>query len=270
MIGFNLNIRYRGLITMNNNNNNKENKKLNVKKKSAAPIIAVGVTWLLLCFILRIRNLRMAMIVYSVISLIVYFIMKQIFPAVNVEIEIDGSSEDNDNKKEAAGKKANEKKESEIKVPDGVNSDFIDKIDVYIVEIDLLNDSIEDKKISDELDLIKTNLKKMIEKLRTDKDPKDREIQLEQFLDYYLPTTVKILDSYRKIEKQELTGENAVETKKRVSETLPIIRRAFEKELDNMYKNEMLDITTDIDVLESLLAQEGLLDNGKLTVDKEK
>ena len=250
---------------MNNKDINKENKKLNVKKKSAVPIISVGVTWVLLCFILRIANLRMALVVYSIISVIVYFIMKQIFPSVNVEIEIDGSAGDTENSEaKKAESKKEDKKESGLTAPEGVNAEFIAKIDVYIVEIDLLHDSIEDKQISDELDLIKSNLKKMIERLRSDKDPENREMQLEQFLDYYLPTTVKILDSYRRIEKQELKGENALETKKRISETLPIIRKAFEKELDNMYKNEMLDITTDIDVLESLLAQEGLLDRDKM------
>ena len=79
-----------------------------------------------------------------------------------------------------------------------------------------------------------------------------------------MPTTIKILNSYRRIENQNLTGDNATETKKRVEQSLPLVKNAFEKELDYMFSEEMLDITTDIDVLEAMLSKDGLIDKNNI------
>jgi len=121
--------------------------------------------------------------------------------------------------------------------------------------------------VSGELSEIEKNLKKIQFHLNEKSDtPKTKKIeQLAQFFDYYMPTTVKILNSYRRIESQNLTGENAMETKKRVEESLPFVRKAFEKELDNMFSDEMIDITTDIDVLEAVLAKEGLIEKNPIS-----
>jgi type II secretory pathway component PulL len=114
---------------------------------------------------------------------------------------------------------------------------------------------------------MKNVLSKMIKLSEEEKDTALYSEQLEQFFSSYFPTVKKILDAYTKIEQQGLNVKSAVETKERIAESIPHIRKALEKELDNMYQNKMLDITTDIDVLELMFAKDGLLDNDPLKLD---
>jgi len=145
--------------------------------------------------------------------------------------------------------------------------DIEKKINAFTNEIDLFENSVPETVFSTELAEIKVILLKIIVLLKEEKDIENSSRQLGQFLNYYLPTVKKILDTYRQIENQALTVESAVETKQRISESIPFIKKAFEKELDNMYQHKMLDITTDIDVLESMLAQDGLLDKNPLKIN---
>jgi len=143
--------------------------------------------------------------------------------------------------------------------------DIFAKIDSAINEINLLNNSIDDEIISYQTTGIKSVLVKMAAFLKEEENIGQRVNQLDQFLDYYFPTVKKIFDSYRQITEHKLDGDNALGTKKRIAGFMPVIRKAFEKELDNMYENKMLDVTTDIDVLEAMLAQDGILDTHKFT-----
>lgn len=80
------------------------------------------------------------------------------------------------------------------------------------------------------------------------------------FFSYYLPTLNKLLNYHQTFTG---TGENVVESKRRVRDSLDMVAEAFEKQQDKMYKNEAMDIQTDIAVMESLLASEGLLDKNE-------
>lgn len=86
--------------------------------------------------------------------------------------------------------------------------------------------------------------------------------EMHQFMTYYLPTTEKLLDAYRELDGQPVQGQNIVETKKEIEETLDTLNYAFEKLLDSFYKDLAWDVTTDISVLNTMLAKEGLTDDG--------
>jgi len=150
---------------------------------------------------------------------------------------------------------------SDISVTEKTINAFIGKIDLFI-------NSIADADISKELDEIKNILVKIIDLLKEKKYIENGSNRLDEFFSYYFPTVEKILDAYRQIEKHSLNGKNAFETKQRITESMPVIKKAFEKELDNMYQNKMLDITTDIDALESMLAKDGLLDKNPFETKK--
>jgi len=137
---------------------------------------------------------------------------------------------------------------------------LIAKISEHLVKIKQLNAYISDKNISDELSETEKNIYKIQNQLKDETVSVKRINQLEEFFEYYMPLIVKILNSYKRIETNELTGKNATETKNQVSAILPLIKKAFEKELDYMFTDEMLDITTDIKVLESMMAKDGLID----------
>ena len=143
---------------------------------------------------------------------------------------------------------------------------FTNKIDTHFIELKLLNDSIEDISVSDELFEISKIIRKIQTLLKDEKKSKslNKINQAKQFFEYYMPVTVKILNAYKLIETNGITGENAMETKKQVCEVLPLIKGAFEKELDNMFVDEMLDITTDIKVLETMMVKDGLIDKNNI------
>ena len=89
--------------------------------------------------------------------------------------------------------------------------------------------------------------------------------QIRRFLDYYLPTTLKILNAYDRMDAVGVAGDNISSTKERVERMMGTIVKAFDKQLDALFGAEAMDISTDITVMENLLAQEGLAGDGKKT-----
>lgn len=84
--------------------------------------------------------------------------------------------------------------------------------------------------------------------------------EIKKFMSYYLPTTEKLLNTYEELDKEPVQGENITKAKKEILDTLDTINYAFENLLDSLYEDTMMDISTDIAVLETMLAQEGLVD----------
>lgn len=82
--------------------------------------------------------------------------------------------------------------------------------------------------------------------------------ELRKFLSYYLPTTLKVLNTYAELERQQIQGENITATKRRIEGMMDKVVEGFELQLDKLFENDMLDITSDISVLENMLSQDGL------------
>ena len=82
--------------------------------------------------------------------------------------------------------------------------------------------------------------------------------QIRRFMDYYLPTTLKLLNSYDRMSAAGVSGENIDSTLAKVEGMMRTVVAAFEKQLDSLYGSEALDISTDITVLETMMAREGL------------
>ncbi|MCD8331670.1 MAG: 5-bromo-4-chloroindolyl phosphate hydrolysis family protein [Oscillospiraceae bacterium] len=82
--------------------------------------------------------------------------------------------------------------------------------------------------------------------------------QIRRFMTYYLPTTLKLLNAYDRMDDVGVAGENISSTKAKVEQMLGTIVQAFDKQLDALFGAEALDISTDIKVMEQMLAREGL------------
>ena len=91
------------------------------------------------------------------------------------------------------------------------------------------------------------------------RDPKKLP-QIRKFMDYYLPTTLKLLNAYDRMSGTGVSGENIDATLSKVEGMMRNIVAAFEKQLDSLYGADALDISTDITVLETMMAREGLTD----------
>ena len=77
-------------------------------------------------------------------------------------------------------------------------------------------------------------------------------------MSYYLPTTLKLLDSYATFEKQGITGENIDSARMNIEKTLDTLVQGFSQQLDQLFTADVLDISADIDVLENMMKKDGL------------
>ena len=132
---------------------------------------------------------------------------------------------------------------------------LIKERDRAVGEMRRLNDSIEDEEISAQIDHLEEVTRKIIDLVV--KQPKKLP-QIRRFLDYYLPTTLKILNAYDRMDAAGISGENIDATKKKVEQMMATISQAFDRQLDALFGAEAMDISTDITAMENLLAQEGL------------
>lgn len=81
---------------------------------------------------------------------------------------------------------------------------------------------------------------------------------LRKFMNYYLPTTKKLLDVYCDMDKETIISANVGKTKKEIEDTIDTINQAFENLLNSFFEEKALDVSSDISVLQTMLAQEGL------------
>lgn len=88
-------------------------------------------------------------------------------------------------------------------------------------------------------------------------DPSDIP-QIKKFMNYYLPTTIKLLNAYDRMSSQGIEGENLDKSMKSINDMLDTAIVAYKKRLDSLFANQALDIETDIEVMNTMLAREGL------------
>ena len=81
--------------------------------------------------------------------------------------------------------------------------------------------------------------------------------QIRKFMDYYLPTTLKMLASYRTMSNRGVSVNDMTEARSTVIRGMGMVLTACQKQLDNLYKDDILDVSTDIDVLEQMLKRDG-------------
>ena len=122
-------------------------------------------------------------------------------------------------------------------------------------EIRRLNDDIDDEAMSRKIDRIGEITSKIYGYV---KQNPSKEGELRQFLNYYLPTTLKILKAYARMEDQGVEGENIRAAKARIEGMMDKVVEGFEKQLDLLFEVDTMDVTADVEVLERMLEKDGL------------
>lgn len=125
----------------------------------------------------------------------------------------------------------------------------------YISKIRKCNDDIPGEEISNKIYKIEEIVRQIFK--RAEEDP-DVIPDLKRLMEYYLPMTVKLLEAYADMDSQPIQGETIRNSKKEIEETLDTLNDAFEKLLDSIFQDTAWDLSSDISVLNSILAQEGL------------
>lgn len=136
--------------------------------------------------------------------------------------------------------------------------ELLEKGREMIAQIRQENDLIPDSSLSDKLDILE---KQCADIFRTVYDKPQKASQIRKFMDYYLPTTLKMVRGYRMFDERGVTGEEAAAARRRIDDALGVVLQGCEKMLDKLYQDDVLDLTTDIDVLEQMLKRDGLTES---------
>ena len=159
-------------------------------------------------------------------------------------------------KAEAEKKAEQEKKEKEKPVSYGPEVDaIISEGHLAQQEMARLYNSIHEPTVRQKISRLMQVSDKIVEDAIH--DPSDVP-QIKKFLSYYLPTTIKLLNAYDRMDQQGVQGKNITGTMQSIEEMLDTAIVAYEKQLDSLFANQALDIETDISVMNSMLAREGL------------
>ena len=149
--------------------------------------------------------------------------------------------------------KADEQKKKDNLPPEV--REIVNQGEEYIRIIRKANDDVPGEEVSNKMykmeDLVRRIFKRVEEKPEQASD-------LKKLMDYYLPTSIKLLEAYAEMDKMAVQGENIVNSKKEIEDTLDTLNIAYEKFLDDMFREDAWDISSDVSVLKSMLAQEGL------------
>lgn len=135
---------------------------------------------------------------------------------------------------------------------------IIDEGRTYINQIKEANRLIKGQEISDKLDCLENVIVKIFDYVG--RHPEQLE-DIHRFMEYYLPTTLKLVNAYQEFDAQAIQGTNISSAKKEIVKTLDTINLAFANLLDSLFQDAAMDISTDISVLETMLAQEGLTES---------
>ena len=204
--------------------------KKKIVHKSAAPLYAAAVVWVLYALLFPLHRLT-HFIVVILASALVGGIAKLICKDVVEEVEVPAEPETTGN--------------AEL-------DKMIDACDKAIAEMKRLDDNIADEKISAQIVRLGTLTEKILGQVKADpaKLP-----QIRKFMNYYVPTTLKLLNAYDRMGAQGVEGENISGTMAKVEQMMGTIVIAFEKQLDSLFGSEALDISTDITVLDNMMAR---------------
>lgn len=127
-----------------------------------------------------------------------------------------------------------------------------------IIEIRAENEKIPDTILTEKLDKLEHQCSEIF---RAVYDKPAKASQIRKFMDYYLPTTLKMVKGYRVLGERNMASKDVVAARHRIEDALEVVLQGCQKMLDNLYRDDVLDITTDIDVLEQMLKRDGLTES---------
>ena len=206
-----------------------------IVKKSPWPVYAVGLVWLIFGLFLPLYKL-IHFLAAAGLSIAAYLVVQKLCPDKTFTVP------DPEPEPEPATTGSPELDE------------LIRQRDLALSEMHRLNDSIEDPKISAQIDHMEAVTAKII--AHVVEHPRKLP-QIRKFLNYYLPTTLKLLNAYDRMDAAGISGANIDGTMGKIETMMDTVATAFDRQLDALFGDEALDISTDITVMENLLAREG-------------
>lgn len=128
----------------------------------------------------------------------------------------------------------------------------------YIHKLHHLNDLIEDEVVSEKLYRMEDLLKEIFQRL---KETPEQMPKMRKLMNYYLPTTIKLLQAYSEFDDVSAPNSDISSAKAEIEKTIDIINEAFTELLNKLFQKSAFDAATDAQVLQTMLANEGLTKN---------
>ena len=133
--------------------------------------------------------------------------------------------------------------------------EVLDRGNAYVRQLRACNEEIPGEEISNKISHMEAIVQRIFQRAE---DHPEIIPDLKKLMDYYLPMTVKLLNAYAEMDRQPVQGETIQKSKQEIDATLDTLNSAFEKLLDSIFADTAMDVSSDISVLHTLLAQEGL------------
>lgn len=211
-----------------------------VRKPSVVPIYTIAAVWLIYTLATGLHRL-LDVAICAALSVGGYFLMLTFFPGTTVQVEVP---------------------EPEPDTGDRELDEVIRQGRASIAAIRRLNEQIPDDDISKNLSALEDLTRKIFARLEADKQhlPCCR-----QFLNYYLPTTIELLERYVTLQNQGLDTGDVREAMGRIARMLYTIREAFTRQLDSLFAQDVVDINAEITVMEQMMQAQGLRDTKDFT-----
>ncbi len=159
------------------------------------------------------------------------------------------------------GRREREAKEREIRkaenvdgLPEDVRQILVEGND-YLKTVRRLNEAIPGQEMTSKLYELEGIMNKIFTQVK--KEPSSAQ-NLRKFMNYYLPTTIKLLTAYAELDRQPDDLENVRTTKTQIEESMDTINQAFEQLLDSMFQDMAWDVATDLNVMRTMMQQDGL------------
>ena len=233
----------------------------NKRRRSVGFIYGFAVTWLVMAAFLPMYKL------WAVITALCASILVS-----SVIASASGKKAQAEEEKAAAEQREKEKQESEKAAAAGTSyspevSAILAEGNRALSEMGRLYMSIKDPEVRGKIN----EIMRITDKIAQDaiSDPSDIP-QIKKFMNYYLPTTIKLLNAYDRMSAQGIEGENLDKSMKNINEMLDAAIEAFKKRLDSLFEDQALDIETDIKVMNTMLAREGLSGNKDFEITTER
>ena len=219
----------------------------NLKNLKTGPIYAFGITWVLLSFFVPLYKVW-GFLLCLVLSVFISILLGKASGGFFKNTGSDSERAAFDSLVESARQQFESGYEGET-------AEIMRESRRALSEMGRLYASISDKSVKSKINEIMRITDKIAQDAVQDTDDIP---QIKRFFNYYLPSTIKLLNSYDRLSSQEIGGENIEKSIKNIDEMLDTAIIAFRKRLDSLFENQALDIETDIDVMNTLLEREGL------------
>ncbi len=149
---------------------------------------------------------------------------------------------------------AAEKSDTAVNGEEGAASDKA-RFRAVILDIRRLNDEIHDFAVSEKIYRIEEHTQNIFDYVTAHPEAMPR---IRTFMNYYLPTTLKLLESYSRIERMGVAGENMQKSKEKIESILDLLVSGYEQQVDQLFADESIDISSDVSVLETMMQMNGL------------